>query len=104
MRAPPGTRPALALPLACTLASEGACRPATSDDTIGSPTLAFARWAPSHAHALRLQPLDSSVSDLAPLGDMVRDARFVAFGEPFHGGHEPLLMRNRIIKYLVTER
>jgi erythromycin esterase len=34
---------------------------------------------------------------------MTGDAHVVAFGEPFHGGHEPLAMRNRLIRYAVTQ-
>jgi erythromycin esterase len=79
-----------------------ACRDAATPVTDGSPHAQFRRWAATHAHALRLDPLDSSARDLAPLEALVRDSRLVGFGEPFHGGHEPLLLRNRIVKYLVS--
>jgi erythromycin esterase len=79
-----------------------ACRTAAPSADDRSPHASFRRWAAMHAHPLRLDQLDSSVRDLAPLGALVRDSRLVAFGEPFHGGHEPLLMRNRIVKYLVS--
>jgi erythromycin esterase len=79
-----------------------ACQNAAPAADDGSPQALFRQWAATHAHPLRLEQIDSSVRDLEPLGALVRDSRLVAFGEPFHGGHEPLLMRNRIVKYLVS--
>ena len=89
----------------CALAAitcTAACRqpaPAVPD---ASPPASFRQWAATHGHPLRLDSLASPVGDLAPLGAIIGDSRLVAFGEPFHGGHEPLLMRNRIVKYLVS--
>ncbi len=41
--------------------------------------------------------------DLEPLGTLVGNARVVALGEPAHGVHEPLALRNRVFEYLVTD-
>ena len=79
-----------------------ACRQAVPSAHDASPQALFRQWAATHAHPLRLDQLESSVGDLKPLGAILGDSRLVAFGEPFHGGHEPLLMRNRIVKYLVS--
>src|SRR5262249_32288821 len=38
-----------------------------------------------------------------PLRAIVGDARVVALGEPLHGFHEPLAVRNQVVQYLVTE-
>lgn len=65
---------------------------------------AFAEWAGPRAQPLRLSPLESSVSDLAPIGRFAAEAKILAFGEPSHGAREPLVMRNRLVKYLVTEQ
>jgi erythromycin esterase len=70
----------------------------------GAPTAAFQAWARVHVHALG--PTDqhlASKSDLATFRAVTRGARVVAFGEPFHGGHEPLAFRNQLIRVAVTQ-
>ena len=44
---------------------------------------------------------DSNDSDLAPFRDLVGRASVVALGEPGHGAHQPLALRNRLFAYLV---
>ncbi|HEY0340276.1 MAG TPA: erythromycin esterase family protein [Steroidobacteraceae bacterium] len=44
---------------------------------------------------------DGRTDDLAPLLSIVGDARVFALGEPGHGAHEPLALRNRMFEYLV---
>ena len=39
---------------------------------------------------------------MQPLRNIIGDAHVVAFDEPIHGAHEPLAMRNRLIRYGVT--
>src|SRR5215471_20649567 len=63
------------------------------------PTLAFRAWASGHAHPIASMEDDVGNADLAPFGEILADARVAAFGEPFHDGHEPLAMRNRLIRY-----
>lgn len=62
-----------------------------------------ARWAATHAMPLRTVEMAGSMTDLAPLRDRIGEARVVAFGEPLHGGHEPLAFRNRLFRYIVEE-
>ncbi len=54
----------------------------------------------------RTIPLDSADSptdtDLAPLDTLLAGVPLVLVGEPQHGAHEPLAMRNRIIRRLVS--
>ena len=38
---------------------------------------------------------------LAPVGALAREARVFALGEPAHGAHEPLSLRNRLFEYLI---
>lgn len=45
----------------------------------------------------------SDWTDLAPLRAAVGNARVLALGEPAHGVHEPLALRNHLIEYLVKE-
>jgi len=64
------------------------------------PTQAFRAWARDHAHPIASVDDDShGDADLHALNNIIGEARVVAFGEPFHGGHEPLAMRNRLIRY-----
>ncbi len=64
---------------------------------------AFRAWARSNAIAVR--PVDEPYSDTAWafLRPLVGGARVVAIGENIHGGHEPLALRNHIIRYAVTQ-
>jgi erythromycin esterase len=69
-----------------------------------APTESFQDWARQHVHTIDSVDKDTHDDvDLRPLGDIIGDAHVVAFGEPFHGGHEPLAMRNRLIRYAVTQ-
>lgn len=91
-------------------------RPAVVAADAPPPTAAFRAWVHAHAHVVRtvgsdadpvgddeLTPaaLTGPLADLAPLRAVVGDARVLAVGEPFHGVHEPLVLRNRIVRYCV---
>jgi hypothetical protein len=68
-----------------------------------APTQAFAQWARGHVHPIA--SVDEGAhgdADLQTLRNIIGGAQVVAFGEPIHGGHEPLAMRNRLIRYGVT--
>ena len=41
------------------------------------------------------------VDDLAPLVALSAEARVLALGEPAHGAHEPLALRNRLFEHLI---
>ncbi len=62
---------------------------------------AFIAWAGSAARKFRTVERDSNDSDLAPFRDLVGRASVVALGEPGHGAHQPLALRNRVFAYLV---
>jgi len=69
-----------------------------------APTVAFQQWARQHVHAISSVEDDTyGNADLRALNNIIGGAHVVAFGEPFHHGHEPLAMRNRLIRYAVTE-
>jgi erythromycin esterase len=65
------------------------------------PDSALVRWA--RVQAVALAPVDAVYRDssFAFLDRTVGNARILAFGEPVHGGHEPLVFRNRLIRYVV---
>jgi erythromycin esterase len=69
-----------------------------------APTQAFREWARDHAHPIASVDEDAhDDADLRALRNIIGDAHVVAFGEPVHGAHEPLAMRNRLIRYGVTQ-
>lgn len=69
-----------------------------------APTETFQQWARQHVHPISSVDQDTQDNaDLGVLSGFIGDAHVVAFGEPFHGGHEPLAMRNRLIRYGVTK-
>jgi erythromycin esterase len=59
-------------------------------------------WA--RQHAIPLPDADAPYADtaFAFLPPLVGSARIIAFGEAVHGGHQPLALRNNIIRYAVT--
>ena len=61
-------------------------------------------WAQTHAIALPACPSISSRADFGAMAKMIGDVRLVALGEPVHGAHEPLALRNCLFRYLVEER
>jgi len=68
-----------------------------------APTQPFREWAHDHVHPITSVDEDAhDGADLRTLSDIIGAAQVVAFGEPIHGGHEPLAMRNRLIRYGVT--
>ena len=69
-----------------------------------APTQAFQQWAREHVHPIVSIDNDAhGNADLRPLRNIIGGAQVVALGEPFHLGHEPLAMRNRLIRYAVTQ-
>jgi erythromycin esterase len=67
-----------------------------------APTQAFGQWARDHVHPIASVEESPGDADLQPLPNIIGGAQVVAFGEPIHGAHEPLAMRNRLIRYAVT--
>ena len=62
---------------------------------------AFAKWAAAHALPITTVEAAADDSDLLPLKSVIGAARVVAYGEPAHGVHEPLVFRNRLFRFLV---
>jgi erythromycin esterase len=62
---------------------------------------AFVAWAGTAAIKLASVDLIPDKSDLASLCTLVGHARVVALGEPGHGAHQPLALRNRLFGYLI---
>lgn len=60
-------------------------------------------WVADHAISLGTVELTEDFLDLAPLNDIIGDARVVSFGEGGHDSHEFWSMRNRMFAYLVEE-
>lgn len=72
----------------------------------GEPVVTPARvasWIGAQAAPLATLTLSEDFSDLAPLRDIVGDARVVGFGEAMHNTHEFWSFRNRLAAYLVQE-
>ena len=68
-----------------------------------APTQTFHEWARDHVRPIPSVDKDThDDADMQPLRNIIGDAHVVAFGEPVHGAHEPLAMRNRLIRYGVT--
>lgn len=105
--------------LAMALAAPSCRVPEQASSTVAEPnrtragetdsiTEQFQTWARDHASSFDAGSLNVSLPDaklqqLTPLRGIVDDARVVALGEPFHGGHEALAIRNVLCRYLVTE-
>ena len=62
---------------------------------------AFVAWARSAAAGLRTVELGANDSDLRAFCDLAGRAPVVAVGEPGHGAHQPLELRNRVFAYMV---
>src|SRR5262245_1304912 len=64
----------------------------------------FRIWAETHAHSITIRDGDAAFDDLSPVAKVVGKARVIALGEPIHGAHEPLAIRNQLIQYLVNQQ
>lgn len=70
---------------------------------IAAQDVAFLSWASESLHPVVGVDSEASTSDLSAIGEMIGDARIVAYGEGVHGAAEPLVFRNRLFRYLVEE-
>jgi erythromycin esterase len=61
-------------------------------------------WLEDNAVPFATVDPGGSFSDLAPLGQMIGDARIVGLGEATHGSREFFRMKHRVLEYLVRER
>jgi len=63
----------------------------------------FERWATAHAVPIQSVEPGNGAADLRRLKPIIGAARVVSLGEPAHGVHESLALRNRLFRYLVEE-
>jgi erythromycin esterase len=61
-------------------------------------------WLEDNAVPFATVDPGGSFTDLAPLGQMIGDARIVGLGEATHGSSEFFRMKHRVLEYLVRER
>ncbi len=63
----------------------------------------FGKWV--RANAIAVPSVDAPYADAsyAFLRPLIGNARLLAIGENIHGGHQPLALRNHIIRYAVTQ-
>jgi erythromycin esterase len=66
------------------------------------PKQAFGEWAHHHIYPIASVSGSPDGADLQPLRKMIGDAHVIAFSEPIHDDHEPLAIRNRLIRYGVA--
>ena len=66
------------------------------------PTKLFQEWSRGHIHSLDSGDRTSNDSDLESVRNIIGNAQVIALGEPLHGAHEPLALRNRLIRYAVN--
>ncbi len=74
----------------------------TPSTTASSADSNVVHWA--RRHAIALPSVDAAYADstFAFLPALVGSARILEFGEMVHGGHQPLALRNKIIRYAIT--
>ena len=70
---------------------------------VGEPTPTMLGWVGSTAIPVAGDDPGLSLDDLAPLKDLIGDARVVALGEDTHGTREFFRMKHRIVEYLATQ-
>lgn len=60
-------------------------------------------WVKEHALPFDTQEAGYGFDDLAPLKEIIRDARIVGLGEVTHGTREHFQMKHRLVEFLATE-
>jgi erythromycin esterase len=69
----------------------------------GVPRDEYLGWARDNARPITVTGQPEGPESWEPLRAIVGDARVVALGEPLHGFHGPLALRNQVVQYLVKE-
>src|SRR3546814_14713324 len=85
----------------------GALAALLSTVTVGAAAphdAAFVAWAKAHAVPLPACASIRSGADYRAVAGALGEVRVVALGEPVHGAHEPLALRNCLFRYLVEEQ
>ncbi|HLL45960.1 MAG TPA: erythromycin esterase family protein, partial [Longimicrobiaceae bacterium] len=88
--------------LALSLAASGCDSPSALPPTEGGEH--DVSWLRRNAVPFRTDAPGGDLSDLAPLGRIVGNARVVGLGEATHGTREFFRMKHRVLEYLVKER
>jgi erythromycin esterase len=68
-----------------------------------SDNFALASWAKAHATLIKLDESRITAPDFRSFNPLIGDAHVVALGEPTHGAHEPLAIRNTLFRYAVEK-
>jgi hypothetical protein len=70
---------------------------------LGPAPMEVVTWINAHAIPLTTVKAGSGFEDMAPLAEIVGDARVVALGEATHGSREFLQLKHRMLEHLVEE-
>lgn len=76
---------------------------ATSSAPASSTEGPLVEWVRENAVPLTTVEPGAGFEDLQGLRPLLESTRVVALGEPLHGAHEPLALRNRLFEFLVEE-
>ncbi len=106
-----GTPTPLATLTAMTTATPSAIAPSVSTAMAtpsGTPTTALPppgldAWLHANAASFATTDPAAAVADLQPFRTIIGDARIVALGEDTHGTHEFQVMKDRLLRFLVTQ-
>lgn len=69
-----------------------------------APTAAETAWLRSVLKPLNLAAPATDFQDLVPLGNLVSPARVVGLGEAVPGSHELAIMKQRLARYLISQK
>ncbi len=86
---------------ACALCVYGCAQQSTKVGEIPPETQAFIEWASEHAVALESLDTTAPGTDLEPLRQTLGSARLVGLGESRHDTREQLLLKGRLVRYLI---
>ncbi len=73
---------------------------AAAEDTPSKEQIA---WIKNHAVSFKTPRARSGLEDLAPLENIIGDARIVALGEGTHGTREFFQMKHRLVEFMASE-
>jgi erythromycin esterase-like protein len=76
----------------------------TGPPTPPAPTAAESAWLRTTLKPLNLAAAPTDFQDLAPLGSLVGAAHLVGLGEVVPGSHEIALAKQRLVRYLVSQK
>ncbi len=94
----------LGITLACAVAGNAATQPARAERHTPDPAAAFVHWARDHAIPLPHCDVEAETPDFGSIAGLSGETDMVALGEPAHGAHEPLAVRNCLFRYLVERQ